>query len=132
MTNLDRMRKDVERLATEGEQLLLRMVYDLFPDQVAKSNKKAKDELERLLPAFDKNYQRWYSEALSMLSVILPARVADFKSYYQLPKPPKDLTYTTYTISDYLRGTSVTEGFEKRLIVGPKQLKHQCDNRCRS
>jgi hypothetical protein len=110
MTNLDRMRKDIDRLTSEGNQLLLRMVFDLFPNEVTKARGMEKDELKKLLPAFNESYQRWYSEALAMLSVVLPDRVADFKAYYQLPKPPKELVSTTYTISDYLRGTTVTIG----------------------
>ncbi len=55
-----------------------------------------------------------------MLSVLLPDRVSDFKAYYQLPRPPKDLDYSTYTISDYLKGMRVTRGFEKTEVVGPK------------
>jgi hypothetical protein len=123
MTNLDRMRKDIDRLTSEGNQLLLRMVFDLFPNEVTKARGKEKDELKKLLPAFNENYQRWYSEALAMLSVVLPDRVADFKAYYQLPKPPKELVSTTYTISDYLRGTTVTIGYDKRLIVGPNSAQ---------
>lgn len=117
MTNIDRMRQDLDRLVKEGERLFFRMISDLFPEHVLKNNKK--EDIEKL-PVFDENYQRWYSESLAMLSVLLPDRVADFKVYYQLPKPPKELNYTTYTISDYLKGTTVTTGWEKKEVVGPK------------
>jgi hypothetical protein len=113
MSNLDRMRKDLDRLIEEGDLLYARMLFGFNPDEMAKANKKTKAELEKLLPAFATNYQRWYSESLAMLSVLLPDRVADFKGYYQLPRPPKELSYTTYTISDYLKGTRVTRaGYE--------------------
>jgi hypothetical protein len=136
MSNLDRMRADLDRLIDEGNRLKLRMLCDLFPDQLAKlvsskttkaqtsdkaaKNKKSDEDVSKILPAFNDNYQRWYSEALAMLSVLLPDRVADFKAYYQLPRPPKELDYTTYTISDYLKGTTVTRGYEKVEVVGPK------------
>jgi hypothetical protein len=111
------MRKDLDRLVQEGEALFFRMLFDLFPDQLSKTHKK--EHLEKL-PKFEKNYQRWYSEALAALLVLLPNRVEDFKSYYHPAKPRKDLNHTTYTISDYLKGTSVTTGYDKREIVGPK------------
>ncbi len=53
-----------------------------------------------------------------MISVLLPDRVNDFKAYYQLPRAPKELNYTTYTISDYLKGTTVTRGWDKEVVVG--------------
>jgi hypothetical protein len=120
MSNLDRMRKDLERLSNEGDQLVIRMIFDLFPDRVAKARKSTQAELKKQLPEFDRNYQRWYSESLAMLSVVLPDRVADFRIYYQLPRPPKELSYTTYTISDYLKGTTLTIGYDKKEIVGPR------------
>jgi hypothetical protein len=110
MSNLDRLKKDLARLALEGHQLLVRMAFNLFPDDVAKARGQKKDELEKELPNFLGTYQRWYSEALAMLSVLLPDRVEDFKAYYQLPRAPKELNHTTYTISDYLKGTQVTRG----------------------
>ena len=120
MSNLDRMRKDLAPLILDGHQLLLRMVFDLFPDEVAKQQKKTKTELQKELPRFEHNYQRWYSESLAMLSVLLPDRISDFKAYYQLPRPPKELNYTTYTISDYLKGTRASRGGGYEEIVGKK------------
>jgi hypothetical protein len=116
MSNLDRLKKDLARLVLEGHQLLVRMAFDLFPDDIAKARKQTKEELKKELPVFSGTYQRWYSEALSMLSVLLPDRVEDFKAYYQLPRPPKDLNNTTYTISDYLKGTEVTWGGGKVIV----------------
>jgi hypothetical protein len=55
-----------------------------------------------------------------MLSVLLPDRVNDFKIYYQLPRPPKELDYTTYTISDYLKGTKTTRARGTIEVVGPR------------
>jgi hypothetical protein len=114
------MREDLARLILDGNQLLLRMVFDLFPDAITKQQKKTKAELEKELPSFVHNYQRWYSESLAMPSVLLPDRVDDFKAYYQLPRPPKELNHTTYTISDYLKGTRVTRGGSYEEVVGMK------------
>jgi hypothetical protein len=120
MSNLDRMRTDLGRLIVEGHQLLVRMMFDLDPDAVAKTRKQTEDQLKKELPAFDNNYQRWYSESLAMLSVLLPDRVADFKAHYQLPRAPKELSYSTYTISDYLKGITVTQPYTEEEIVGRK------------
>jgi uncharacterized protein YfiM (DUF2279 family) len=78
-----------------------------------------------ILPDFSGNYQRWYSESLAMLSVLLPDRLSDFKSYYQLPRPPKELDYLTYTVSDYLKGVvgsrAGTEMFGPKAAQKPMQ-----------
>jgi hypothetical protein len=122
MSNLDRMRKDLDRLIGEGDALYFRMLFDLFPDDVAKARNQNPDEISKELPDFDGNYQRWYSEALAMLSALLPDRVSDFTAYYQLPRPPKELSYATYTISDYLKGiTGRRAGTE---IFGPKAAQN--------
>lgn len=115
MSNFDRMRKDLERLSEEGDNLHLRMVLDTSPERIKGEDR---DKLKKLLPEFGLHYQRWYSESLAMLSVILPDRVTDCKSFYQLPRPPKELNYTTYTISDYLKGT--TSSYGGRPIATPK------------
>jgi hypothetical protein len=122
------MRTDLGRLIVEGHQLLVRMMFDLDPDAVAKTRKQTEDQLKKELPAFDNNYQRWYSESLAMLSVLLPDRVADFKAHYQLPRAPKELSYSTYTISDYLKGITVTQPYTEEEIVGRKPLKRRCAN----
>lgn len=111
------MRSDLNRLIEQGDTLLITMLFELFPEQVAKVRKTTVSKLKKELPNFSKTYQRWYSEALVMLSVLLPDRVDDFKAHYKLPRPPKDLNHTTYTISDYLRGTQVTTGYDKRVVV---------------
>ena len=74
MSNLARMRKDLGPLILDGHQLLLRMLFDLFPDDITKQHKKTKAELQKELPSFEYNYQRWSD------------RVSDLKAYYQLPR----------------------------------------------
>jgi len=78
------------------------------------------EEFLSKLPAFKNTYQPWYSEAYAVVKQILPDRLADFISYYQRPKPRKDITYENYRIEDYLQGLTVTRGgYEKEKIVGP-------------
>jgi hypothetical protein len=110
MNNLERMKKDVERLVRDGEVLELRMSVDLYPDHY----KSAEEDLSAKLPAFNKTYERWYSEALAVINVVVPQRTEDFIAYYKLPRSPKELNHSTYTISDYLKGITVTSGYESR------------------
>jgi hypothetical protein len=81
---------------------------------------------ERLasMPVFRNTYQSWYSEALVVLSQLLPSRVDDFKRYYSSGKPTKvtkDFSVLDYNISDYLLGVQATRtsGYETKTVAGP-------------
>jgi len=84
------------------------------------------DEEAKQLPTIQYEYQRWYSEALACVSQLLPAREQDFINYYKPDKPRKDITYANYTMSDYLRGLTITRtyGVQKDKIVGPDAAFH--------
>ena len=44
----------------------------------------------KALPTFVNQYQHWYSEALSVITLLLPQRVDDFVKLYAKPKTRKD------------------------------------------
>jgi tetratricopeptide (TPR) repeat protein len=110
-SNLDRFKNDLDALISKGNQLLLSMRHDCYPDEVEASLKKRfKDKAAdyiKDLPKFSKTYQKWYSEALSMLRQVLPHRVNDFIRYYEKPKSRKDISFENYRIEDYLQGLQV-------------------------
>ncbi len=116
-TNLERYRSDLDRLTNSGSLLLASML-------LATAKRSAKDigltdEQAKQVPIFDYEYQVWYSEALACISQLPPSRVEDFVSYYKSDKPRKDITYANYTISDYLKGLTITIGAFKDKVVGP-------------
>ena len=47
-------------------------------------------------------------EALACVIQLLPGKRGDFINYYKPDKVRKDITYANYTMSDYLRGLTVT------------------------
>jgi hypothetical protein len=59
---------------------------------------------------FGRPYQRWYSEALGVVQQLLPDRYVEFRELYRLDKQPKELDVTTYTVSNYVHGTIVSQG----------------------
>ena len=110
--NLDRYRSDIERLLKKGRNLSSAMVLKSLlerEDASAAQKKTAEDALNKL-PNFDESYQAWYSEALRCISQLLPDREADFIAYYKPDRTRKEITNGNYTISDYLRGITVTRG----------------------
>ena len=54
-------------------------------------------------------YESWYTRALLVLTQVAPDRVNDFRAAYKLERR-KEITYDTYTISDYLIGLVVKSG----------------------
>jgi hypothetical protein len=122
-TNLERFKKDLEKLIATGHSLQLAMQRECsrenFDAQVKKEFGKEADKFLKGLPSFKAGYQRWYSEALGLLQQMLPHRVADFVRHYEKPKGRKDITYENYRIEDYLQGLNVTRGYDKEKVASP-------------
>lgn len=125
-SNIEKYKKDLESLITQGTQLLYAMQYSHFPKEVKaqlvkiyESEEKA-TALIKQLPNFINNYQLWYSEALVLIKQLLPDRLLDFTKYYEKPKTRKDITSANYVIEDFLQGLNITRGQYKDKVVGPE------------
>jgi hypothetical protein len=123
-TNLERYKADIDKLVVSGTELLMSMAIAVNPKR--KKELGLTDESAKQLPHVEHEYQRWYSEALACVEQLLPARVQDFVNYYKPDKARKDITYANYTVSDYLKGLTVTRtmGIQKDTVVGPDATLH--------
>jgi galactitol-specific phosphotransferase system IIB component len=112
-SNLERFRQDLDKLIKAAEKLYLTMAYDLnlLDEKTKKAGEKARTQ------NFKADYEKWYTEAVYVLKQILPERLDDFIKLYKNEKR-KETNYTTYTMSDYLLGVTVTYGV--RVTVEPK------------
>ena len=121
-SNLDRFKSDLSRLSQLGEQLEFAMELDCYPDkvkaEVKKQLKEKADEYINNLPSFGSEYQRWYSEALSVVRQLLPDRLMDFTRHDEKPKTRKSITYESYRVEDYLQGLQFTRGYDQEKVVG--------------
>lgn len=121
-SNISRYKKDIESLITRGKNLELGLYNELsseFKSQIQKLDKKAQDRIKSI--TFKDKYNAWYNESLSLIKQLVPERYDDFVSFYKQPKR-KNITYETYTISDYLIGLLVTrawgdEAFKQSSII---------------
>jgi hypothetical protein len=108
-----KLAQEVRELYDDGVQLLL---AEVDPEQAAiRKGKVSSDEPPKKV-VFVVDYQAWYSKALSVVRQLLPDRYAEFQEYYRLDKR-KEISFLTYTISDYLLGLRVTRGYEKKPVV---------------
>jgi hypothetical protein len=114
-TNLERFKRDLDRLIRQGQSLEYAMLKDVskgegFLKQLHEHLGKDKaNEFLKNLPDFASTYQAWYSESLSLLRQLLPERVDNFVSFYEKPKGRKEINNGNYVIQDYLQGLTVSQ-----------------------
>ncbi len=115
-TNLERYKKDLERLLGLGVTLDLAMTKELWKDdgfskQVRKQfGEKDGEAILKNLPEFKTSYEEWYSESLVLLRQLPPDRLSNFVGLYERPRTRKSADYENYVIQDYLQGLTVTCG----------------------
>jgi hypothetical protein len=97
-SNLDRYKEDLKKLVRKGNELLLAVYAEVYPESAQKTTEKLE------LPNPRNEYQRWYSEAVALIEQLMPRRVPDFVGHYERPKNRKEVNGDTYRIQDYLLG----------------------------
>ena len=120
--NLDRLRKDFDRLLNLGKRLEYAMTREIqgkvaFEKTVKDQLKQQAADFLKNIPEFNKNYEAWYSESLALIRQLLPDRVDNFVSFYECRKPRKDINFGNYVIQDYLKGLRITREWDKEVIV---------------
>ncbi|MDF1748866.1 MAG: hypothetical protein P1V34_08340 [Alphaproteobacteria bacterium] len=116
--------EELDNLIMDGQKLGMAMQYDCVPDQFKElyldaygGDEEQYKSMIKKLPNFKNEYQLWYSKAQAVIKQVMPDRLSDFVSYFEIPKGRKDITYQNYMIRDYLQGLKVTRGWQKELVV---------------
>lgn len=97
MNLVNDIKKELEQLIEAGK--------DLFNALLPSEEEDCSDLL-----FFLKEYDLWYSKAIVIVKQLVPERLDDFKNQYKNEKR-KELQYSTYTISDALRGITHRAGY---------------------
>lgn len=110
-SNLERYREDLKRLIGVGEE----MHADLRVRAITRKKmepgklKKHMEELKaKVVGAFEKKYQSWYTEAHAVVGQLIPDRVVEFRSLYESDSKRKQVDVTTFAIQDWLLGRRTT------------------------
>lgn len=122
-TNLTKYKKDIDTLIENGLKLRKGLLYELrneFKSDFKKLSEEQKAEFAKY--SFKDQYNEWYNEALAVIKQLASDRLDDFKSYYKLEKR-KELSYETYTVSDYMIGLITTRMGE--VIVSTTAVIHK-------
>ncbi|MDP9098777.1 MAG: hypothetical protein M3N48_07265 [Verrucomicrobiota bacterium] len=107
-TNLDRFKTDVTKLIVLGSEMALDLS---FRDSSRKTDAKERDLADKVKGSFEKDYQRWYTEACAVFKQLMPDRLAEFISLYHGNGKRKQIDSTTYNIQDWLNGIRSGEDF---------------------
>ena len=116
MKNIEKYKKDLDSLINKGDMLHNAMQYECYPKDFEKNVLRVLEKQDACkkfisrLPSFCEEYQTWYSESLVLIKQLLPDRLNDFISYYEVPKNRKEIKYDSYRIADYLQHLQITNG----------------------
>jgi hypothetical protein len=103
ITNLERYKTDLENLISLGKK----MSDDLDGRQLLEAGRvtsEKKKQIEEIRGTFEREYQRWYTEASVLIRQLLPDRLAEFQELYKGDGKRKKITTETYCIQDWLNG----------------------------
>lgn len=102
-TNISQYKDDLTKLIKLGEQMELELqLHSLERD--GKLNKDLKETKKKIKKSLENSYQRWYSEATSIIRQLMPERLNEFESFYLADPKRKSLDATSYKIQDWLMG----------------------------
>ena len=111
MTNKDKYINDINSLIKRGgflERGLYKELRNEYKDTFDKLSDEQKEKIMKC--SFSDKYNAWFNEALCLVKQLMPERLDEFVSYYKIPKrKDQDISYLSYTISDYLLGVVVKE-----------------------
>lgn len=113
--NIERFKADLNDLTQRGSMLECAMVRDVHGiEQLRKAVGTMSDvsftKLLADIPPFKISYEAWYSESLSVIKQLLPARLDAFVRQYERPNGRKSIGYENYVIEDYMLDLKVTSG----------------------
>jgi len=109
-TNLERFRADLAKLIALGDEMNRDLVFrELAKRKALKTEHQ--EAAKRFENSFETNYQRWYSEASSLIKQLMPDRHSEFVHLYHGDLKRKQLDATTYHIQDWLNGIRAEEDY---------------------
>ena len=102
-SNFEAYKAELERLENQGSEM--RLDLELRPaGQIDRLNEDGKKNAKKLNGKFEREYQRWYTEASAVVRQLLPERMAEFVELYKGDGRRKIMGQFTYNIQDWMTG----------------------------
>lgn len=118
MTNLIRYKDDLKSLLDTAKLINHDFAFrSLSDDHVKKLNKEQQELKKKLTNFFEKNYQGWYTEAISVIKLLIPDRLTEFIELYKGDGKHKEISGSTFNIQHWLKGIRASSddwNFKKR------------------
>jgi hypothetical protein len=105
-SNLERYKADLVKLVALGDDMRLGLMTRILKaenkfNKLDIEHKKALDDLEK---TFEREYQRWYTEAHAVIRQLIPDRLSEFQELYKGDGKRRSVDARTYHIQDWLNG----------------------------
>jgi hypothetical protein len=122
--NLDKYRSDLTELARLGEEMLIDVSL-----RGAAIDAQQKEIAEKIHGSFERQYQRWYTEAQATVGQLIPGRAAEFERLYLGDGKRRTIDGATFTIQDWLTGRrlSADRGASDGRVAVSMRLKMQLE-----
>jgi hypothetical protein len=91
--------------------LMLSDLLTLDPGMKKEDRENLRKVLKEKGISFGTKYQGWYTEAFRTIKQLLPDRLAEFASYYQVDPKRKTVNVQTFAIQDWLLGVRATPNY---------------------
>ncbi|MFW6311286.1 MAG: hypothetical protein ACOC1K_03525 [Nanoarchaeota archaeon] len=105
MTNLEKYKDELKDLITTGNLMEKDLDFRaLSEDEKSKLSNESKEVFKKVDGLFESKYQEWYTESIAILRQLIPDRLNEFISLYQIDPKRKEISSITYSIQDWLNG----------------------------
>ena len=102
-TNLSRYKTDLEKLIKLGESMKLDLSFRHL-EKEGELNEESKQIAQTVKETFEREYQKWYTEAHAVIKQLIPDRLAEFEHLYKGEGKRREISSSTYHIQDWLNG----------------------------
>lgn len=102
-TNLDKYKADLDSLIKLGDAMELDLSFRYLEEE-GKLSDDDKKNFKKFKGAFEKHYQRWYTESSAVIKQLIPDRSIEFDHLYKGDGKRKEINGTTYNLQDWLNG----------------------------
>jgi len=114
-TNLDKYKQELSKLIDLGEKILIDLGARTM-EETSKQDDKIKEFIKKFDGRLEKDYQKWYTEANTVIRQIIPERLYEFDALYKGEGKRKEFNAMNFTIQDWLNGVRSSSNYlgEKR------------------
>jgi hypothetical protein len=102
--NLTKYKTDLETLLSLGKKMRADL-HGRHLRESAKLSAEKKKLYEELHGTFEREYQKWYTQACAVVRQLVPDRLSELQELYKGDGKRKATTSQTYNIQDWLNGT---------------------------